>query len=465
MTPIMNRSSRLAHALRLSVALATVALGGCKGLLDVENQGAVDAGNLSNPAYVGILTNSVVGEFQQMTHWDFIYTEKFSGEVVNHMTYFEELDIGYRNISDSQGILGNGTFAMATFNPLHRTRWLADSVASRLKVWEGDSAGRDLRLARVRAYGAYTYVYLGEQMCSSPVSLSKPYTPTELFRDFAIPRFDEAITVATAAKAWAQSHAPDADWSASSLTRYANGADSIMNMARVGAARAALGMNDKAKAIQYASAVTPAFTSDASPGFRIYAQFLQDKINNRFWTLLDPSGQKEISLYKQPLATVTDPRIPIQLLTVYDGTKNTPVPMSTPAFDTYSGVLPGAPVKPGMGIRIASAIEAKYILAEAQGNNAANLAFINARRALGGMPALDASVSDVDFRNAVIEQRQRDMFLDGHRLGDIRRYKQYYGLDLYPKGLYPTSTSVSYGTQECFPIPVSELQGNPNANQ
>jgi len=480
MKRIMNPSRHLGRAARLAVVLAAIgALAGCKGLLDVTNTGAVDGSKLTDIQYISMLTNSVVGEYQRLSDWNGVYEAKFAGEVNNHMTFFEELDIGYRNISDGGKILGNGTYVLAIYNPIHRVRWLADSVASRIKTWEGDSAGRDLRLARVLAYGAYAYTYLGEQICSSPINLSKPYQPAEIFAQFALPRYDEAITVAVAAKQWATTKAPDVSWTAAALAQYAAGADSIANMARVGAARTALDLNDKAKAITYASAVTPVWVSDASPGFQFWSQFLADKITNRFYSLLTPSGSHELSLYKLPLGgvydtvakklvggAVGDPRVAQQPLTAYDGIRNVPVPMSTPAFSTYNATAAGAQVDKGMGIRIASAIEARYILAEAQGKTGAgNIAFLNARRALASMPAVDASISDAAYRDAVIEQRARDLFLDGHRLGDLRRYKQFYGLDLYPHGTYPTSTTVQYGTQECFPIPVGELQGNPLASQ
>jgi hypothetical protein len=62
------------------------------------------------------------------------------------------------------------------------------------------------------------------------------------------------------------------------------------------------------------------------------------------------------------------------------------------------------------------------------------------------------------------DQRSRDFYLDGHRLGDLRRYKEYYGVDLFPKGPYPGSTSgqVYNETVTCWPLPTNEINGNPN---
>jgi hypothetical protein len=153
---------------------------------------------------------------------------------------------------------------------------------------------------------------------------------------------------------------------------------------------------------------------------------------------------------------------------VQDGTngRGTPpgvnVPKSSEAFSTWDGTVAGAEITKSAALRLASAIEARYILAEAQGPSGANVDFLNNRRALAGMTALAATVDATTYRNALIEQRARDLFLDGHRVGDMRRYKKYYQLDFYPKGKYPLSTTLLYGTQECFPLPLAEMQGNPN---
>src|SRR5687768_1677097 len=195
----LEHSARLARAVRLGVMVGAFgALAGCDNLLDVTNPGAVESENLANAAYIELMTNGVIGEFQQMVHWDWIYQAKFSGQVTNHHVFFEEGDIGRREVGDPAT---NNTYILAVYNPLHRVRWLADSVTSRIKALEADSAARDLRLARVLAYAGYSYVYIGEQLCSTPINVSRMYTSEEILA-MAPPRFDEAIAVAQAAKAW-----------------------------------------------------------------------------------------------------------------------------------------------------------------------------------------------------------------------------------------------------------------------
>jgi hypothetical protein len=54
------------------------------------------------------------------------------------------------------------------------------------------------------------------------------------------------------------------------------------------------------------------------------------------------------------------------------------------------------------------------------------------------------------------EQRAREFFIDGHRLGDLRRYEAHHSVDLWPSGsMYGTTTT--FGEQKCWPTPVSEL--------
>lgn len=61
------------------------------------------------------------------------------------------------------------------------------------------------------------------------------------------------------------------------------------------------------------------------------------------------------------------------------------------------------------------------------------------------------------------DQRRRDFFLDGHRIGDMRRYLKLYDIDLFSTGSYPGTTSGEvYGDRKCWLIPQSEITGNPN---
>jgi hypothetical protein len=109
-------------------------------------------------------------------------------------------------------------------------------------------------------------------------------------------------------------------------------------------------------------------------------------------------------------------------------------------------------------IKFATHLEAQYIIAEADGATASTLAFVNARRAVGGQAPVNLAGAALITELRV--QRSRDFFLTGQRLGDLRRYLKA-GTDLFPKGKYPVFTDF-YGDKTCFIVPLSEKAGNPS---
>jgi hypothetical protein len=109
-------------------------------------------------------------------------------------------------------------------------------------------------------------------------------------------------------------------------------------------------------------------------------------------------------------------------------------------------------------IKFATGLEARYIVAEADGPTAATLTFVNARRAVGGQAAV--TLAGAALITELRDQRARDFFLTGQRLGDLRRYDKT-GTDLFPKGKYPVFPD-PYGALKCFIVPLNEKAGNPN---
>jgi hypothetical protein len=108
-------------------------------------------------------------------------------------------------------------------------------------------------------------------------------------------------------------------------------------------------------------------------------------------------------------------------------------------------------------IPIARWEEAQLIVAEAAGGQTA-VNIINNLRSRRGLPANYAGGTAAEIRAQVIAERQRELFLDGHRLGDVARYN----LPLFPAVgvVYPKGGV--YGDQRCFPLPAVEINANPN---
>ncbi len=122
-------------------------------------------------------------------------------------------------------------------------------------------------------------------------------------------------------------------------------------------------------------------------------------------------------------------------------------------------------------ILLADYTEAQHHYYEAlamQGTNtAAVLAFVNARRAVGNQAPVN--LAGQALKTELRNQRARDLFMGGFRLADLRRWTRFdagngpfAGGSYFPTGTHPTTQWGSYGEWTCFPIPLSEYEGNPN---
>ena len=62
------------------------------------------------------------------------------------------------------------------------------------------------------------------------------------------------------------------------------------------------------------------------------------------------------------------------------------------------------------------------------------------------------------------DQRARDLYLGGFRLGDLRRWKDNGVGDFFPTGDHVTDGPAGgqYGDATYYPLPSSEYEGNPN---
>ena len=440
MKPMLEIQNRRAARVMCGAAIAAAALttAGCNDFLKAENPGAIEADAVTDPRYIGLITNGVIGEFQPMHGFVAYWNAQFTDETYNRAVFFEEALIDRRDVGPE-----NGTYAFFYYGNLHRTRFLADDGARRLREILADSASRNINLARVLAYGGMSYVYLAEALCESPIDLSAPQSPATLFGT-AIERFEEAIEVADAAKAHAKTLTPIV--SADTLA-----ADSLRNFALIGAARASLNIDDKAGAIAYAQQVPPNFE------FRLYYSANSTRENDWFWNRLGAGSNATMA--NTPFeAMAGDPRVPRSGVAGVLGL----IPKAPSAFSAYDGTPTGALFTPEGWNRIASSLEAQYIIAEAEGPTPATLVFVNDRRAVGLQ--LPVALAGDALMAELRDQRRRDLYLDNHRLGDLRRYLEFYGVDDFPQGPYPTSTTGETYRSDvtCWPLVLAEINDNPN---
>jgi hypothetical protein len=427
----------MAHQARTVAMAGTLLLGGlltaCDSLLEVTNPSAITEENLNgDDQTIGFMVNGVVGELRREYVWMAAHGAMFTDEAIQGHPYLPW------NVYDARAVLAdNDIHNNFTYPLLQRARGTADELIPKIEAALADRAESSAGLAKAYAYGAYSYVLLADHLCEAPVNVSAPLSTEELY-GMAVERFERAISIASAAGA---------------------GAADIVNLARVGLARAHLNVGNNAEAIAAASAVPPSFSawlryeSDASD-WQVY-NFLHWFSGFRF------PGELDLALDPTKFTGFSDLRVPFDptLRRLGIGTRDGFLPYQPPSYSEFS---PGntTQFQETTDVRFASGLEARYIIAEAGGLSATDLrAFINERRAVGGQGAFAGA--DAALATELREQRFRDFFLDGHRMGDLRRYKRLHQIDLFPTGVMPGTTQ-QYGSQDCWPIGANEANSNPN---
>jgi hypothetical protein len=424
------RSSIFRRApLRLLLVFGLAGAGACDSLLTVENPATHADRDLDNIAYAPGMVAGVVARFQFVYDDLAWYSAVLTDETVTGHNFETIQDVDLRRVTKNNS---------AIYAPLQFARAAADSFETRLTRLMPDSANRALGIARVQAYGAMTYVLMGEFLCEAPIEPSSPaILPDSMFR-IAISRANRAIATATAFKAAGGSAARG---------------DSMIHFARVAAARAHLNLGEKPQAAAIAAQVPAAF--------QLWSNYDQANSNNVFFA--NTTGTNRNMGVDVRFRAMNDPRVRFGPPgTGHDQSTILFSPFQSPSFSGYSPTANVAFARE-TGIRVASGLEARYIVAEAQGATPANVDFINSRRAIGGQLPL-VLPTEAEFLAALMDQRSRDFFLDGHRLGDLRRYIRLYQTDFFPTGTHPNAARGQYGTSVCFVPTQAEIVGNPGYN-
>ena len=417
--------------LRRVAATAGITLGvtGCDDLLKVTSPGSLQEAQLANPALEQFLINGAIGEFQ-FAYGSYVY---WSGVLADESFTDHHASISVQEVARHDFNEFNGINELLYGN-LQRARQSADDAADRVKTMLGTRAASSLNVARALAYGGYAYVLLGEGFCEAPVNLSAPLTSSELL-ERGIARFDEAITVATAAKAASAVAAQD-----------------LINMARVGAARASRGRGDLVAARAYADSVPPTY------GRWAYYSANSAREHNAIYLSVMTTGTPPWLAMHPTFQGLDDARVPQPRASRLSLASHPIFPPLKPSmYSGWTAAAPG-PIEVATHIRFSSGLEARYIVVEADGPTATMLAFVNDRRAVGGK--LPVTLGGTALLDEFRMQRALDFYLTGQRLGDLRRYAAA-GTDLFPRGNFPILPNV-YGTTHCFIVPQSEKSGNPN---
>lgn len=401
----------------LWLAAALPLVTGCEDLLDVEAPSRVQADDLEDAAAAALLVRSAVGDFDCALATYITTVGMVADEFKAVNIYSAEAgDYDRRAVNPARQQYAEvecGGYG-GIYQPLSTAIWQADNVLEKLNGFTDAAVQeRPALIQTAQAYGGYGRVLLGESFCTAAINLSAELSSTQVFE-----QAEQLLTEAIAG--------PDPD---------------VSNLARVGRARVRLNLEDRAGALSDAQAVPEGFvwTANYSPAdSRAYNEVYNR--NNRLYGVSTEDHWRD-----GRHMGVDDPRV----LTVNTGD------LGPNGLDTvwvqqkYLGFDSPIP--------IARWEEAQLIIAEVSGGQTA-VDIINTLHARHGIPDFNSTDSD-EIRAHVIEERARELFVEGQRFWDIRRLELPFDP---PVGTpYPVLGGL-YSDMRCFPLPNLERDNNPN---
>lgn len=384
-------------------------------LLTVQTPSRLAESSYLVPANAALISASAVADYECALGGYAVASGMAAGELFDATQTAARWNYDRRNVEavDAQYSTA-GCEGIGVYTPINTARYTNDQAVAKLEEWtDAQVPNRQRLLATNAAMAGFSLVLLGEGFCQGTINLGKAMTSVQLF-DSAEARFTKAITAATAA-----------------------GDQAALNLAYAGRARARINKGDRTGAAADAARIPTGFvfnaTADATVGRRNNRVFQQN--NQSFLVTVGPTFR-----------TLNDPRVSVtnqnrlaadQVNQIWTQNK----------FTSLTATYP-----------IASWIEAQLILAEARGG-AEGIAVLNTLRARTGvaLPPLSAAEA-ANFTAALVEERRRELFLQGNRWFDVKRFNQTLTPatgTTYPKGGV-------YGDQRCWPLPDVERLANPN---
>ena len=425
--------------LLFGAALLLSALAACDSLLDVPVPSRIPAGPLETPANAVLLTNGAIGDFD-CALGSFIIV---GGELTDELE--DATETAARWVYDKRSVpTDQQLYAIAdcddegTYIPSNRARESADNVLRILQNATDDQmpsgVSRDSLIATLAAYAGYARIQLGEMFCSSVISTLNP---------------DGSITYGTELTPQQMFQSADSSFTLAITTAQSVSNQGALEMAYIGRARSELdqGLWDAAKAdAEQVTDVTFEAVSTASGTI--------PRRENRVWAENNSVG----------IASSVGPRY--QGMT-YDGVPDRRVPTVAFGQTSSSGIPEWQQLKypdVGTSIPIAKWSEAQLIIAEADvrdGDPGDAITIINTLHSRAGLPAYSGGTDQASVLAQVIEERSRELFLEGQRLYDVIRNN----LSLQPAPGSPYRNGGQYGpdgSQLCLKLPDIERANNPN---
>jgi hypothetical protein len=413
----MNRNCK--NALLLS-ALLPLAACDVDSLLEAKAPSRIPADEIAQPQFAGVLLAGAIGDFECAWGARVLVSGILGDEFADAQLGSAGWSLDRRAVSPNESYGTSGCATNQTpgsYIGTSTARWSADNLLTHLEEWTPDQIGaaRDSMIATAAAFSGLSHVMLGTDFCTAAVDLGPELQPAKLF-EMAEAKFDKAIEFATKSNS-----------------------QSILNLARLGRARARLYRGNKTGAAADARLIPENFVYNAT------ASDVAGRRQNRIFAAHNQSAFYTIAPESRAITTqgVADPRTRVTATNIRsaDGT----LLFAQNKYANLNAPLP-----------IARWAEAQLIIAEAEGGQAA-IDAINRVRAKSNVPALTAAET-ANLTQTIIDERRKELFLEGARMWDITRFN----VPFSPATGSPFVRGGFYGDVRCLPLPDVERLNNPN---
>lgn len=403
------------------VVIALSVLAGCDSLLDVRpDPHTIDA---DHPIGLSEMMVGATADLFMSYDSKIVFAGLFGDEFVQSGT--AHFNFATRTVTAASS--GGGTRSRSIggpyYFPLQRAVAVSDIAQERILAGDFTEIVDPLnspQYALVSTYSGFAKTWLSDMYCTLAFGGQGPELSQHEAYSLAEGEFTSAIEAAGA----------DADTKQAAL---------------VGRARVRLILGDDQGAVADAEQVDPEFEWMATYSTNSFEQ--RNRVHFRTWDFGNWSVDPTFRHLTIDDTGEADPRVSLA---------HNPRPAYEPTQELYA---PWKVSSPNAPLRIATGDEARLIIAEVIGGADA-VALINEVRARHGISTewTPETSSPDEVRDKLIDERRRTLFLDGVRMGDLRRYIDKYGLDFF-------STSIPQGhpmgDQTCFPLPDVERENNP----
>jgi hypothetical protein len=417
--------------------LLALSVQACDSVVDVTDPDIVTPGSLNSEAGIATLRAGSLGDLAVAMSGSAAGHGATAGLVVMSGLMSDEYDYSgtfpTRREGDTRLVQNTNGTMDRIYGNLHRARAAAEATIELAAQFGGAPAIE----SEMQSIVGFSYVIFSETHCSG-VSFSK--APS----DGGALEFGEPMTTEqmfSAAVGWFDQA------SASS-----SGNSDLANLARIGKARALLGLGQISAAAGEVASVPTDFVYNIEHSLNSRRQengiYIMSTVRRQY-SIADGKGVNGLK-YR----SANDPRAP------WDGGTAFGQDDITLYYNQLKYSSSAAP------LALASGIEARMIEAEAaaQAGDANKVASVhNPLRATIGLSPIDFSGMSADqLLTKHFDERAFWLYSTGHRQGDLRRLVRVYGRDIstvFPWG--PYFKGGEYSSDVTFPIPQSEAN-NPN---